>query len=64
MTGTDRQADVAPEEEIDLEARLPSDEPGADLGEAYARARADDDAEDRIADASGPRVTDAYRSGS
>jgi hypothetical protein len=64
MTGTDRGADVAPEEAIDREARLPSDEPASDLGEAYDRARADDGGDDRVADASGPRVTDAYRSGS
>ena len=64
MTSTDRRDDVAPQEEIDLEQRVPNDEPGADLGEAYDRAQGDDEREDRIADASGPRVTDAYRSGS
>jgi hypothetical protein len=64
VTGPDDVAPAAREEEIDLEARLPSDGPGADLGEAFDRAQADTERDDRLADASGPRVSDAYRSGS
>lgn len=65
MTDHDATTTVAPEEEeIDLDAWLDTDEPGSDMGEAYHRAAEDGAGSDTGAETTGPRVSDAYRSGS